>query len=533
MPGYDPPVLRASAVLLVPLVLLALPALGQTVPDGFAVQTLALGLDTPVAIEFLPDGRVLFAEQLTGLVRVFREGAGVQTAPVLAVPGVAAGGERGLLGIAVDPRFPTRPYLYVHYTVATPRHIRIARFTLAGDLTGTGDVNLTADPASRYDLIDDIGDVADNHNGGTVRFAVDGLLYASLGEDGSYCRAQDTTALGGVVLRLDASKLPPGPGRAFRAQITPFDNPFVSRPDSNARLVAVLGLRNPFRIQPDRVRNWLVIGDPGEGTREELDVVALRLPTPRPALPEMGADFGWPFFEGTFGPAHGECGPVPPGLAGPAFEYDRTAQLGGAAIIAAGAYWPRPSGSYDWPAAYSGNLFANDYYSGALYRLVPSGSVWAPAPPVAGQPAPGTWGAGFTGVSDWTVGPDGAFWFCRQSIDFAANTGSIGRIVNTQPPPPPPPSSAPLSLALRVSPAIGSAILAMANATRPAVLTLHDASGRIVRTFHDGDFVTGAQGPEVHWDGRDADGRALRPGLYVAKLESAGRTATARVPFLR
>ena len=194
MPGYDPPVLRAPAVLLVPLMLLALPALGQTVPDGFAVQTLAPGLDTPVAIEFLPDGRVLFAEQITGLVRVFREGAGVQTAPVLAVPGVAAGGERGLLGIAVDPRFPARPYLYVHYTVATPRHIRIARFTLAGDLAGSGDVNLSADPASRYDLIDDIVDVADNHNGGTVRFAVDGLLYASLGEDGSYCRAQDTTA---------------------------------------------------------------------------------------------------------------------------------------------------------------------------------------------------------------------------------------------------------------------------------------------------------------------------------------------------
>ena len=53
MPGYDPPVLRAPAVLLVPLMLLALPALGQTVPDGFAVQTLAPGLDTPVAIEFL------------------------------------------------------------------------------------------------------------------------------------------------------------------------------------------------------------------------------------------------------------------------------------------------------------------------------------------------------------------------------------------------------------------------------------------------------------------------------------------------
>src|SRR5262249_34511074 len=160
---------------------------------------------------------------------------------------------------------------------------------------------------------------------------------------------------------------------------------------------------------------------------------------------------------------------------------------------------------------------------GALYRLVPSGSVWAPAPPVPGQPAPGTWGAGFTGVSDWMIGPDGAFWFCRQSIDFAANTGSIGRIVNTQAPPPPPPGSAPPSLVLRISPAAGSAILAVGNATSPASVTLNDASGRLVRRYRDGDFVTGSQGPEVHWDGRDADGRKVRPGLYVAKLESGGR----------
>ena len=230
--------MRSRVRLVSLLLLLAASARGQRVPDGFAVQTLASGLDSPVAIEFLPGGRLLFAEQSTGNVRLFRDGVGLQTTPVLHIPNVAAGGERGLLGIAVDPAFPARPYLYTHVTVATPRHIRIARYMLAGDLSGTGDLPLVADTASRYDLLDDIADQADNHNGGTVRFAADGLLYVSLGEDASYCRAQDTTALGGVVLRLETGTLPPGAGRAFRAQLTPFDNPFVTRPDS---FVSLLG----------------------------------------------------------------------------------------------------------------------------------------------------------------------------------------------------------------------------------------------------------------------------------------------------
>jgi len=157
------------------LLALAAPAIhAQSVPDSFTVQTLAPGLKAPCAFEFLPDGRVLFVEQLTAMVRLFKEGTGVQAAAVLSVPGVAIdGGERGLLGVAVDPEFPQRPYLYLHYTVAVPHHIRIARYTLAGDLDGTGGGNLTADPASRYDLIDDIPDAAGNHNGGTVRFGVE------------------------------------------------------------------------------------------------------------------------------------------------------------------------------------------------------------------------------------------------------------------------------------------------------------------------------------------------------------------------
>jgi glucose/arabinose dehydrogenase len=519
----------------------------QVVPDGFAVQTLAQNLAQPVAIQFMPDGRILFAEQLTGRVRVYFEHLiggdvlirGVQTTPVLQLTDVATdGGERGLLGVALDPAFPGRPYLYVHYTAVatatTPNRIRIARFTLTGNLTGSADQDLVADTLSRYDLIDDVPDQAPNHNGGTVRFAADGYLYASIGEDAQPCLAQDTTQLRGKILRLQTNTLPPGPGRAFRAQITPFNNPFASRPDSNARLVAALGLRNPFRIQPDRVRNWLVIGDPGENTREELDVLVLHLPTARPAQPELGADYGWPFLEGSVpGPYANTCGPVLPNLAAPEFDYDRTSQLGGAAIIAAGAYWATGTGSYDFPTPYAGDLFANDYYSGTLYHLVPSGNGFAPGPDVPGQPAPGKWGTGFDGISDWALSRDGAFYFCRQAIGFAANTGVIGRIICTTTPTPSPPPG-PTTVTLFQSPAVNGARFYVTLNARPATLTIHDANGRRVRRLTDAEFVPQSDGRlAISWDGRDDDGRKVHPGLYLARLESGGDQASVRVPFLR
>jgi glucose/arabinose dehydrogenase len=526
---------RARARFVLASLLVATCARAQVVPQGFAVQTLAQNLAQPVAIQFMPDGRILFAEQLTGRVRVLSEGVAPQANPVLQLTDVAIdGGERGLLGVALDPGFPARPYLYVHYTATSPNRIRISRFTLTGDLAGGVLDDLKADTLSRYDLIDDIPDQATNHNGGTVRFAADGFLYASIGEDAQPCLAQDTTQLRGKVLRLQTNTLPPGPGSAFRAQITPFNNPFVSRPDSNARLVAALGLRNPFRIQPDRVRNWLVIGDPGENTREELDVLVLHLPTARPAQPELGADFGWPFFEGSVpGPYANTCGPVLQNLAAPAFEYDRTSQLGGAAIIAAGAYWATGTGSYDFPNQYAGDLFANDYYSGTLYHLVASGNGFAPGADVAGQPAPGKWGTGFDGISDWALGRDGGFYFCRQSIGFAANSGVIGRVICTTTPTPVPPPG-PTTVTLFQSPAVNGARFYVTVNARPATLTIHDVNGRRVRRLTDAEFVPQSDGRlEISWDGRDDDGRKVYPGLYLGRLESGGDHASVRVPFLR
>ena len=506
-------------------------------PNGMKVDTLARGLAAPIAIEFLPDGRVLFAEQNTGQVRLFREGAGVQAMPVIVVPSVVSGGERGLLGIARDLLFPERPYLYVYYNTIGPSHIRIARFMLAGDLAGTSGGELTADPASRYDLLDDIPDRAPNHNGGTVRFGADGMLYSGLGDDAVPCAAQDSSGLRGVILRMDTSHLPPGPGAAFVSQIAPADNPFAASPDSNARLVIAMGLRNPFRLQADPVTRVIVIGDVGESLREELDVlIPPGVITLGPGA-GAGANFGWPYLEGIAPGVHrNDCAtPALPGLAAPVFDYDRTAQSSGAAIISAGSYWYTFGQQHNLPPQESGSLLASDYYSGALYRLTlvsdNTGTHWEIAPPEPGQPSPEHWGEGFEEISDWREGPDGALWFCRQSDGFAANTGSIGRIEASDSPSPRP--IPPLSLKLLGSPAVGSAVFALAGFRGTARITLHDLSGRIVRTWSQVGFFRAPDGLRLVWDGLDDGGRAVQPGLYVARLEADGHDVSARVMFLR
>ena len=124
--------------LFVLLAILALPVRAQVVPDGTNIEPIAAALSTPTGFDFLPDGRVIYVEQLAARVRVLAVGTGVQATPVLTVAGVNAGGERGLLGVAVDPRYPASPYLYVYYDLASPQSIRISRYTLSGNLTGTG-----------------------------------------------------------------------------------------------------------------------------------------------------------------------------------------------------------------------------------------------------------------------------------------------------------------------------------------------------------------------------------------------------------
>jgi glucose/arabinose dehydrogenase len=510
------------------LCLLSTPVAAQVVPTGITVEPLATSLAVPTGFDFLPDGRVVYVEQFSARVRVFTVGVGVQTNAVLTVAGVNAGGERGLLGVALDPRFPSSPYLYLYYDLVSPQSIRISRYTLSGDLAGTGG-DLVASATTRYDVVDGIPDAASNHNGGTVRFGLDGLLYASLGDDASMCSAQ-SPGFRGAILRLEVRNLPPGAGRAFRAQVTPPDNPFVSASDSAARLVAAFGLRNPFRFQVDPVTGDLVIGDVGLVVREELDILSPPGAVNGVGAP-LGSNFGWPFREGTVVGPNTSCGPLPPDLVSPIWDYDRTSQAD-AAVISAGVYRASAGAARALPADHVGDVFANDYYTGNLYRLHFAAGAWSIAASIPGQPNPQLWGEGFSEISDWRVRPDGALWYCRQSTNFAGGSGSIGRIVGPGLVDVPPVHETALALRLRVSPAVGSAEFSLL-APAPAGLRIYDTGGRVVRVLAGPGSLAPGSERTLRWDGRDEGGREAPPGVYVAFLDTGTRSVARRVVFLR
>lgn len=501
----------------------------QVLVPGFTDSIVAQNLDLPVAFDFLPDGRIVFVEQYSARIRVLVNGQIPASDPVVTVPSVVIGGERGLLGVAVDPQFPSRPYFYTHQT-STGNVIRISRWTVTGDLTNTAGGALSASPASRFDLLANIPDNAGNHNGGTVRFGPDGMLYVSIGDDADYCDAQNIGILKGKILRLRVSELPPGAGTANFAQITPPDNPYVARPDSAGRLVYAYGLRNPFRAQIDPGRNTLVIGDVGLSEFEEVDLLAL----PGGAGTDIGpagANFGWPWREGNI--YYLSCGGTEPATTAPIYAYDRT-QLPGASIISGGAYRAQLGGD-NFPARYEGDVFFSEYYSGNVFRLEWNGLAWVIAAPESGQADPGVWASGFDAVSDWRVGRDGALWACRQYFNGFRDAGRIERIAYTLNTGVPPGTTGPrLRLSSYPSPARGLVTLAYeAGSAASVTLRLFDIRGRLVRELPAQVPAPLGSTASVSWDGLDAEGRKVPNGVYYARLESGSKSTGCPVVLAR
>ncbi len=388
-----------------------------TVPTGFADQLIVSGLSQPSAFAFLPDGRILFTEQKTARIRMLVNGAVSTTDPITTIADVETGGnEQGLLGIAIDPDWPARPYVYVYFDHAGTSTIYISMFTATGDLNDSTSHNLAL--GSRYDIITDIPDAAGNHNGGTLRFGPDGMLYASLGEDADYCFAQDSGSFKGEILRLLVDSLPGGgAGPASKSAITPPGNPFSG--SANAQLVWAYGLRNPFRFNIDPLTGNLYIADVGQTVYEEVNECA------------GGENFGWPFREGPASRVVAGC--TEPGGFGngsffsPIAYYNRSGFT--ASIISAGLYRPVAGPNlYNFPVEYDGDYFFIDYYQGFMRRIKKSGSVWGGAPDAPGQPDSANWGIGFVSGSDFQVGPDGASYYLLQFVNFAPNSGQLKRI---------------------------------------------------------------------------------------------------------
>ena len=480
-------------------------ARAATLPPNFSDQLVASGLTAPTSFAFLPDGRALVAEQATGAIRMvvgnFVTGA-LTTVPSLNTDGY----ERGLLSIAVDPEWPQRPYVYVHYT-QTGSVIRLARYTGTGTLTGGNSTNLTL--GSLYQVLANVPDNVDWHNGGALRFGSDGMLYLSLGDDGNTCLAQDITSLQGCVLRMDVSGLPAGAGGPpARSLLAPADNPFITNSNSNAKLKYAFGIRNPFRFQIDPQTGLLYLADVGEGTWEELDEV------------DAGENQGWPFREGPSSFAT-SCTALPNPVYDPPIDsYDHSE---GQVVIAAGIV-RRASGSQGWPASYEGRVLFGDYYYGWLRLLRKNGSRWERVS-VSGQPGE-YWATGLESPVDFQWGPDGHLWWLSQT------NGQLRRIVYTgSVAVEPTPATSRLTLAAAPNPARGQVDLGFDLPSAGRVrIGVYDLSGRRIATLVDEWRTAGRHA--LSWNGRDASGNSLPSGVYLVRLEHENEAVTSRITRL-
>jgi glucose/arabinose dehydrogenase len=498
-------------------------AQGELLPDGFAFESVIVDVfepGRPVGFAFLPDSRILIIERNTGFVRVHVPGTA--SAPLIhTIPDLDIEAERGLLGIAVDPDWPTRPYVYVYYSHDTSTG-RVEMLTADGALSDAASDSLSF--ASSYLLFDDLPDGNPIHNGGTLRFGPDGMLYLSLGDDGVACRAQDPSILAGGILRLDVSSMPgAGAGPPPKADLVPASGNPLGGPGDNERLFWAWGFRNPYRFTIDPLTGDLAIGEVGLTTEEEVDV----LPYPAGA----GSNCGWPQREGTVDPGLGlTCGE------GATFvEPVATYPHGFGAAVVGGPIYRAPDGAASpWPAAYEGSLFYTDFYQAFLRRLVFDGAQWGPADPVPGQPDAENWGANFYYFADLQTGPDGAMYLMRL-IPFTGRPSGLYRIVSTAPTSAPEVAAAsgPGDVRAFPNPAEPGQAVEFAwsrvGTSGPAVVALHDVAGRRVRSW------TVAEGDaSASWDGLDEEHRPARPGVYFVSVEGGGAPiAAGRVVIVR
>jgi glucose/arabinose dehydrogenase len=353
-----------------------------SVLPGFADSLVVDGLERAVAMDFAPDGRIFVTEQ-SGRVRVVKDGQLLPT-PFVTLP-VDPNGERGALGVALDPAFAQNGFVYVYYTATSPTtHNRVSRFVAAGDVAAAGSETVILDLETLSN--------ATNHNGGAIHFGPDGKLYVAQGENGNATHSQTLENRFGKILRIN----PDGS--------IPSDNPFFTTAAGEDRSIWALGLRNPFTFAFHRTSGRMLINDVGGGAFEEVNEGT------------AGANYGWPEEEG---PSTAQQ------FVPPLFAYTRNegSQPRGS-VITGGTFYDAAVPQF--PAQYADDYFFADLSGGWIWSL---DAQTGQATEFATEIDPAV---------DLKVGPDGSLYYLAYTqgeihrISFAADPGAPPAIL-TQP----------------------------------------------------------------------------------------------------
>lgn len=357
---------------------------GFNLPYGFIQEGVVMGLTLPTSFALAPDGRIFITEK-AGRVRVYRDGELLGDPFIDLTTEVNDAADRGLMGIAVDPDWPSRPYVYVAFVYDPPeikdrnpsgaRVSRVVRLSADPDnldvaVPGSGVVllgtNSTAEhvgnpdqgDAEPFSCRDDAGQPVRDcmasegtaHTIDMLRFGPEGALYVSAGDgivnSKGNSRALDINSLNGKILRID-----PDTGDGLPT------NPFYDGDaGSNRAKVFALGLRNPFRFSVDPRNGRVIVGEVGNEKWEEINVGG------------PGSNFGWPCYEGPYEAAtYANCEAFKSGewtMTPGVLSYEHTTKPQRGAAIGGDLYLGR-----SFPALYRGAYFYHDFNGGVTNFL--------------------------------------------------------------------------------------------------------------------------------------------------------------------
>lgn len=463
------------------------------VPTGFQDTPVIENLQEPTSVRFSPapgDDRVFVAEK-PGRILVFN-GLDDTSPEVFADLRKQSfdTGDRGLLGMVLDPNFPASPYVYALYTFdhvlgegapgsfpkwgqpptyegdncafgpgvdACPVSGRLVRLTAEGNHASP----TAAEPAEDV-LVEDWCQQDSSHSIGDLSFGPEGALFASGGDGASFIYADfgetgwpspnqcgdppspkgtalsPPTAEGGSLRSQDVTTLgdPTGlDGTVIRINPTTGEawpgNPLYGKAgaDANAQRIIATGFRNPFRFSINADTNEVYVGNVGNNTDEEVDRFSTK--------PASIYNSGWPCFEGD---AHNPdfqnlnlnlCEGLydTPGSTSPPFY----AYLHHQPVV--------PEDECDSPAGsaisgsvfYTGGAFPPAYNDAFFFSDPPRGCAYVMFAGSDGRPDPATTMPFLTETGlypgvDFEIGPEGNLYYTQLFGDDYSEPGSIHRV---------------------------------------------------------------------------------------------------------
>jgi aldose sugar dehydrogenase len=345
----------------------------------FRIEVVAKGLETPWALAFLPDGRLLVTER-PGRLRIIEKDNVLRDA-VRGTPAVWLQQDGGLFDVEVHPEYSRNGWIYLSYAEPGPNNT-----SMTAIVRGRIDANQWIDQEFLFHAPADMYTASNIHYGSRFVFDKQRHLFYSIGDRGRMEDAQDLSKPAGKIHRVNDD------GTA------PKDNPFAGRPGALPS-IWTYGHRNPqgLAIDPATGKLWETEHGPKGG--DELNLI------------EPGRNYGWAVI--TNGIQTGITKTAQEGMEPPVVFWTPTFAPSGMTFYA-GTRYP----------AWAGSLFVCGLASQQLRRIELGGDQVKHQEVVLDQVGR---------VRDIAVGPDGYLYLALQSPGQRLSDSTAGSVVRLIP----------------------------------------------------------------------------------------------------